>query len=86
MPARVETKVKAATAASFAASLVLMVLNAVVADSSLLKPLPAWLQAVVIALAPTLATFISAWQAPHTARVSPVPEPPAGPTGPVSAA
>ncbi|MGW7001449.1 holin [Streptomyces sp. NPDC054933] len=77
MSAAVEAKVKAATAGSFVVSLLIMVLNAVVANNGLLKPLPAWLQAIVIALAPTLVTFLAGFQAPHTPRVAPAPEPPA---------
>ena len=39
--APIETKVKAATSATFVVSLLIAVLNAVVADDSLLQPLPA---------------------------------------------
>lgn len=77
MAAPVETKVKASTAATFAVSLLAMLLNAVVGNSQLLHPLPAWLQGLVIAVAPPLATFVAGWAAPHTPRVSPAPEPPA---------
>ncbi len=69
MAAPVEAKVKAATSATFVVSLVIAVLNGVVADDSLLKPLPAWLQPVVIALVPTAVTFLSSWQAKHSPRV-----------------
>lgn len=79
MAAPIEAKVRAATAGSFVVSLLIMVLNAVVANNSLLKPLPAWLQAIVIALAPTAVTFLAGFQAPHTPRVTPAPEPPAEP-------
>jgi len=79
MAAPVETKVKASTAASFVVSLLVMLLNAVVGDSSLLQPLPAWLQGLIIAVGPPLATFIAGYQAPHTPRVTAAPEPPAGP-------
>jgi hypothetical protein len=64
----VEAKVKAATSVSFLASLVVAVLNAVAADSSLLGPLPVWLQAIVIALVPTALTFLAGYQARHTPR------------------
>jgi len=64
----IEAKVKSATAATFLVSLVVAVLNAVVADDSLLQPLPSWLQPLVIALVPTAVTFLSAWQAKHTPR------------------
>jgi predicted Kef-type K+ transport protein len=69
--APVEAKVKSATAATFVVSLVIAVLNGVVADDSLLQPLPAWLQAAVLAIAPTAVTFLSGWSAAHTPRISP---------------
>ncbi|GAA4999449.1 holin [Streptomyces siamensis] len=68
MAAPVEAKVKAATSATFVVSLLLAVLNSVVADDSLLQPLPSWLQPVVIAVAPAAVTFLSGWQASHTPR------------------
>jgi VIT1/CCC1 family predicted Fe2+/Mn2+ transporter len=67
--APVEKKVKAATTATFLVSLVIAVLNSIAADSTLLDPLPAWLQAIVIALVPTGLTFLSGWQAKHTPRI-----------------
>lgn len=70
--APVETKVKATTTVTFLASLLLAVLNAVSADSALLDPLPAWLQAVVVALVPTAVTFLAGWQAKHTPRPTPL--------------
>lgn len=73
--APVELKVKAATSATFVVSLVIAVLNAVVADDSLLQPLPDWLQPIIIALVPTAVTFLSAWNAKHTPRT---PAPSAG--------
>jgi hypothetical protein len=66
--APVEAKVKAATSATFIVSLVIAVLNGVVADDSLLQPLPAWLQPIIIAVAPAAVTFLSGWQARHTPR------------------
>ena len=66
--APVEAKVKAATSATFVVSLVVAVLNAVVANDSLLGPLPSWLQPIIIALAPTAVTFLSGWSASHTPR------------------
>lgn len=69
MRAPVESKVKAATTGTLLVSLVLAVLNAVAADEQLLAPLPAWLQAVVIAIAPPAVTFFSGWQARHTPRL-----------------
>ncbi|WP_255951537.1 holin [Streptomyces odontomachi] len=64
----IETKVKAATAASAAVGVVVAVLNAVTADGSLLGPLPTWLQSVILAVAPAVLTFLSGWQAKHTVR------------------
>ena len=64
----VETKVQASTAATFAVSLLAVLLNAVVGNSQLLNPLPAWLQPIVIALVPAAITFLSGWQASHTPR------------------
>ncbi|WP_020118800.1 hypothetical protein [Streptomyces canus] len=66
--APVEAKVKAATSATFVVSLVIAVLNGVVADDSLLKPLPSWLQPVIIAIVPAAITFLSGWNASHTPR------------------
>ena len=66
--APVEQKVKAATSATFDVSLVIAVLNGIVADDSLLQPLPVWLQPIVIAVVPTAITFLSGWQAQHTPR------------------
>lgn len=66
--APVEAKVKAATSATFVVSLLVAVLNAVVADDSLLQPLPAWLQAIVIPIVPAAITFLSGWQVRHTPR------------------
>lgn len=71
MAAPVENKVKSATAATFVVSLLIAVLNSVVADDSLLGPLPSWLQPVIIAVAPAVVTFLSGWSAQHTPRVSP---------------
>lgn len=64
----IEAKVKSATAATFLVSLVIAVLNSVVADDSLLGPLPSWLQPVIIAVAPAAITFLSGWSAAHTPR------------------
>jgi hypothetical protein len=66
--APVEAKVKAATAATFVVSLLLVVLNSVAGDSTLLDPLPDWLQVIVVALVPPAVTFLTAWQASHTPR------------------
>ncbi|WP_371612867.1 holin [Streptomyces clavifer] len=68
MTAPVETKVKAASTAAFLVGLAIALLNAVAADSSLLGPLPAWLQAPVLALVPTALTWLAGYQARHTPR------------------
>jgi hypothetical protein len=72
--APVEAKVKAATSATFVVSLLIAVLNAVVADDQLLHPLPVWLQPVVIALVPAAVTFLSGWAAAHSPRVTVPPQ------------
>ncbi|NWF31283.1 holin [Streptomyces sp. PKU-EA00015] len=66
--APVETKVKAASAATFLVGIAIAVLNAVAADSSLLGPLPAWLQAITLPLVPTALTWLAGYQARHTPR------------------
>ncbi|MFF5891173.1 holin [Streptomyces globisporus] len=66
--APVEAKVKAASTGAFLAGLAVAMLNAVVADSSLLGPLPAWLQAPLLALVPTALTWLAGYQARHTPR------------------
>ncbi|MBP8532346.1 holin [Streptomyces sp. MK37H] len=66
----IEAKVKAATASTFVIALVLAVLNDLNGDAELLAPLPAWLQAIVIAAGPPVVTFLSGWQARHTSRIS----------------
>ncbi|MFF9688996.1 holin [Streptomyces sp. NPDC014623] len=66
--APIEAKVKAASTAAFLAGLVIAVLNAVVADNSLLGPLPVWLQAPVLALVPTALTWLAGYRARHTPR------------------
>lgn len=58
-PTRVEVKVIASTAGSFAAGLGVAILNATLADTSLLGRLPAWLQFVLIMFGPALVTFLS---------------------------
>lgn len=81
MAAPIEAKVKAATAGSFVVSLLIAVLNAVSTDHGILGSLPQWLQGVVIAVVPTLVTFLAGFQAPHTSRVTAAPEPPAAAGG-----
>ncbi|MGW2090404.1 holin [Streptomyces sp. NPDC001880] len=68
MAAPIEAKVKAASAASFLAGLAIAVLNAVAADSSLLGPLPSWLQAPALALVPAALTWLAGYQTRHTVR------------------
>lgn len=68
--APVEAKVKAATSATFVVSLILAVLNDIEANSSLLHPLPSWLQVIVLALVPAAITFLSGWSAAHTSRTA----------------
>ncbi|MFF2226297.1 holin [Streptomyces globisporus] len=64
----VEAKVKAASTGAFLAGLAVAMLNAVVADSSLLGPLPSWLQAPLLALVPTALAWLGGYQARHTPR------------------
>lgn len=79
--AAIEKKVQASTAASFVVSLVVVLLNAVAGHSQLLGSLPAWLQGLIIAIAPPLATFLAGWAAPHSPRIARAPEPPATASG-----
>ncbi|MFJ6810665.1 holin [Streptomyces anulatus] len=67
--APVEAKVKAASTATFLVGLAIAMLNAVVADNSLLGPLPAWLQAPLLALVPAGLAWLGGYQARHTPRV-----------------
>lgn len=68
MAAPVESKVKAATTGASLVSLLIAVLNIMVADNSLLAPLPWWAQALILAVVPAGVTFLSGWQARHTPR------------------
>ncbi|MEV7713066.1 holin [Streptomyces sp. NPDC088270] len=68
MAAPVEVKVKAASTGAFLAGLAVAVLNAIVADSSLLGPLPGWVQAPLLALAPAALAWLAGYQAKHTVR------------------
>lgn len=70
MPANapVEAKVKAATTGTLLVSLLLAVLNTAAADSTLLDPLPDWLQFIVVALIPPAVTLLAGYQARHTPR------------------
>jgi uncharacterized membrane protein (Fun14 family) len=71
MSAPIEAKVLASTAVTFLVGIAIAVLNDVSADSSLLGPLPSWLQAVVLALAPSAAAFLAGYRARHTPRTDP---------------
>lgn len=66
--APVETKVTAATVASFAAGIAAAVLNAAVADTALLGAAPAWLQFLAVTVVPPAATFLAGYAAPPTPR------------------
>ncbi|MEU0634522.1 holin [Streptomyces sp. NPDC005989] len=68
MAAPVEAKVKAASAATFLAGLAVAVLNAITADSSLLGPLPSWVQAPLLALVPAALAWLAGYRARHTPR------------------
>jgi hypothetical protein len=62
----VEVKVKVATYASIVAGAGIAILNAAVADQSLLGSLPAWLQFVLIALVPGAITWLGGYVTPST--------------------
>jgi hypothetical protein len=64
----IETKVTAATALALLASIIVAILNAVVADNSLLGGMPPVLQALLLAAVPPLITFLGGYAAPHTPR------------------
>lgn len=64
----VELKVVATTVAVAIVSGIVEVLNQVAADHTLLGPVPAWLQGVVLVLVPTAVTFLSGWATKHTPR------------------
>lgn len=67
---KVEAKVWAATTAAFVASVVVSLLNAVQDNHALLGSLPGSLQAIILIVAPTAATFLAGWAARHTPRPS----------------
>lgn len=71
----VELKVVAATIAVAVVSGAVELLNAVEADHSLLGPIPAWGQGLIVVVVPTAVTFLSGWAAKHT------PRPDLGPSG-----
>lgn len=68
MAAPIESKVVASTAMTFVVGLAVALLNAIAADSSLLGPLPSWLQAPLLALVPSALAFLAGYQARHTPR------------------
>lgn len=66
---KVETKVKAATIASYLAGVAgLAVLQAVSADANLISGLPDAVEVFVVPLVTTAITFLAAWTAKHTTR------------------
>ncbi|MER7814091.1 holin [Streptomyces sp. NPDC096153] len=63
----IEKKVKAASAATYLASLAALAILGGVSDNPLLlSPLPDWLEPAVLALVPTAAAAVGGWAAPHT--------------------
>ena len=76
MAAPVEKKVQWSTAVSAVVGVLLTVLNGAVGNSQLMGTLPAWLQTLLTLFVPPLATFAAGYLAPHTSRVTPVPDQP----------
>ncbi|PAU49674.1 holin [Streptomyces albireticuli] len=68
--APVETKVKAATAASFLVSLTIALLGQLSGDVRFITFLPVWSHPLVIAAISGTVTFLSGWQAKHSPRYS----------------
>lgn len=66
---KIELKVIAATAATFAVSLVLAVLNEIQNHHELLGSTPGVLQFMIVAVIPTAVTFLSGYLAKHTPRL-----------------
>lgn len=64
----IEAKVIASTAASAGVGIVLAVLNDVQGDHELLGGTPAWLQTLILIVAPPLAAGLAGYQARHTPR------------------
>ena len=62
---RVEKKVKSAALGSLAASILLAIINATVGNSEVLGHWPAWLQFVVVTVAPPLAAFLAGYLTRH---------------------
>lgn len=65
---KIELKVVAATAATFAVSILMAVLNLVQDNHALLGSLPSALQFVILAVIPTAVTFLGGYLAKHTPR------------------
>lgn len=59
----ISPKAIAATVVSAVVGIVVAALNAVQADPSLLGPLPVWVQGAILAVVPTLITFLAAYKA-----------------------
>lgn len=68
--APVETKVKAATAASFLVSLAIAFFSQLSGDVSFILFLPAWSHSIIVAAISAAVTFLSGWQAEHSPRSS----------------
>jgi hypothetical protein len=64
----VEAKVIASTAAAAACGAGVAVLNDIEADHTMLGSTPAWLQALVLVVAPPIVTYLAGYQAKHTPR------------------
>lgn len=77
MAAPIEKKVKSSTAMATIVGAVVTILNAAVGNSQLMGSLPSWLQGLLTLVGPPLAVFLAGFYAPHTPRVTPVPDPPA---------
>lgn len=83
--APVEAKVKASTAVATAVGVLITVLNTAVGNSQLMGSLPPWLQSLITLFGPPIVVFLGGFYAPHSPRVAPAPEPPAGPVVPPAA-
>lgn len=81
----IEKKVQASTAAGLAVGVLVTILNAVVGNSQLMGSMPSWAQSLLTLFGPPLATFLAGFYAPHSTRVTVVPEPPAAADPPRSA-
>jgi hypothetical protein len=71
MARKTEVKVQASAYASIVAGAVIALLNQATADAALLGALPAWLQFIILTLAPGLITWLSGYVTPsRTSTVS----------------